>query len=942
MFEKELAKIKADRSGKKPQKKKKKKPKSTPKLETVKPEEKKHEKKAETKEEEIIEKTDLETKEIIHESETEHPFRAEPFKEEEIFEKKKLEIKEVEQERETELYNSINNQQNFKKQIINDEIKMTIENKSTPLIKFESNASAPILRYDLPSPSSYEGRNYIELDLHPEFFKEETDPNIHNLINEFFMKNNGKINTYLTNISAEELQLDLYQLLKVYDIPVETPTFENIQQAITNVVEETPLIAGIAISVQDESHYWFLNGTYYTGTHSNASIKGPYSYSLPPGKDYSDIAAIGIAYRMQGAERKSRTFFWYKDGTVSYGKANDADAGVAPYTCTFPAGKSANDLVGVGISNNNNIIYWYNDGTRSKGTSRNASVETPAPYTLATGKNPNDVLAIGIKHSNNFCYYWYKDGTVSSGSSTVGDSHSHGTVSYTLPAVSIPTDTTTTQDDQTDDDITDLTPQEEFLLYEKKSSLFKNYVQLAFSKGKLIPSFYRSMSGNLKLKFGKIDMRARMFLIETLKLTSFPGDYGAGSVIKTFSLLPKEKTKISVKTWKKSSQTSKEASSILDSYTEDKADEFETSVQTENANASKVEESNAYSIEASADVSWTGGNVSVSGSYEGSTNSQREQSAKTIVNSLEKHAQKASAKREVNIDTSYETTDETGEEILILREIENLNASRTLNFIFRQMNQEYHSLLHLYDIRIGYYSGIPGTMLEYGLNELDRFAINHLNEEVDIADVQEDFIQNDKINENKIDGENIKSSQLINPKNIIEDIIREAYTQVHDYNGDIQSLIEEVNKSDNFGKPYKYFRVKPPKEIHSEGKIEHIGQQVYVLQHAEGEKPYNVRYVDGIIIQKKVVTMKTDGVIVESLLGTANALDDYAIKSQNEDVREQKYKNNKIKLALKIINALIEEKNYSEAIRAYKEFFGVKEGLKLVGELFSDRKLSLD
>lgn len=33
-----------------------------------------------------------------------------------------------------------------------------------PLIEFESDASASILRYDLPSPSSYTGKNFIELD----------------------------------------------------------------------------------------------------------------------------------------------------------------------------------------------------------------------------------------------------------------------------------------------------------------------------------------------------------------------------------------------------------------------------------------------------------------------------------------------------------------------------------------------------------------------------------------------------------------------------------------------------------------------------------------------------------------------------------------------------------------------------------------------------------
>jgi len=44
------------------------------------------------------------------------------------------------------------------------------EKKEMPLMAFESDASAPILRYDVPSPSMYEGRTYVELDLPEDWF----------------------------------------------------------------------------------------------------------------------------------------------------------------------------------------------------------------------------------------------------------------------------------------------------------------------------------------------------------------------------------------------------------------------------------------------------------------------------------------------------------------------------------------------------------------------------------------------------------------------------------------------------------------------------------------------------------------------------------------------------------------------------------------------------
>jgi hypothetical protein len=42
------------------------------------------------------------------------------------------------------------------------------------------------------------------------------------------------------------------------------------------------------------------------------------------------------------------------------------------------------------------------------------------------------------------------------------------------------------------------------------------------------------------------------------------------------------------------------------------------------------------------------------------------------------------------------------EETSFERVIENVNVSRTLNFVFRQVNQEFISLYHLTDVRIAY------------------------------------------------------------------------------------------------------------------------------------------------------------------------------------------------------------------------------------------------
>ena len=67
----------------------------------------------------------------------------------------------------------------------------------------------------------------------------------------------------------------------------------------------------------------------------------------------------------------------------------------------------------------------------------------------------------------------------------------------------------------------------------------------------------------------------------------------------------------------------------------------------------------------------------------------REEFAKNISSALQKHVSKASAKREVQVNTSYEVRTQAGEETSVEREIANINVGATLNFVFRQMNQEF-------------------------------------------------------------------------------------------------------------------------------------------------------------------------------------------------------------------------------------------------------------
>ena len=453
---------------------------------------------------------------------------------------------------------------------------------------------------------------------------------------------------------------------------------------------------------------------------------------------------------------------------------------------------------------------------------------------------------------------------------------------------------------------------------ETKAELFNTILEAAFNQHK-VPVFYKTMGGRVKVDF--VDMPAEalpvLTLVEKYQLSTFPGDYGAGNTAKTISLLPGEERQISVKTWKKSQTSISQASSLLDSYTEDKADEFEEGVQTEDSTTSRREKTSSYHAEAKAEASWGFGSAEISGGTAGSSGGSRESFAKNVMNATEKHAQSSSAKREINVETSYERTAEQGEEETITRTIKNLNASRVLNFVFRQMNQEWHSLLHLRDIRLGFRNGFPGSYREYALYEIPVLVRELLCEEFkDPADL----ISPD-----------VKVGDKVMTKKYLEAVILNEYGEdkVFDYEGNTKTLVETVETSssppadDEAETPaHQYIRVIPPKR-------DGTGKQKYMVRAEKPnpdpnlpplQKEYAVT-VEGIMTAASRITMRTDGLIVESLLGKAAALDQYSLDTQIAVLRRKEAHADRLKTGLKVVDELIKINEPEKAAAAYEKMF---------------------
>lgn len=379
---------------------------------------------------------------------------------------------------------------------------------------------------------------------------------------------------------------------------------------------------------------------------------------------------------------------------------------------------------------------------------------------------------------------------------------------------------------------------------------------------------YTSMYGTPKINYIPAipKIRPRIILVETHRLSSFLGNYGVGRVLSTTSLLPGEKTRITVRSYTKESTKRAEASSILDSFTQESADDFENSMQSEQSQKDASSENFEYHAEASAEAGWGWGSVKVSAGVKGGTNSSREEFSKNASSATAKHAQKASAKRDIQINTSSETTTETGEEQEIIREIQNINVSRTLTFVFRQMNQEFITIHHLIDLRLAFFNGDSTKTREYTLPEL------------------EDLL-NDVVVQGKRD--DVRKAIETEIANILD--YQGKTATPYDFEGQIVNgrlFVEQKSVLDQMGKQV--------------GSYWSFARDLFsVYQDPTGNK---ISGIQGIILGVTKNTMRTDGVIVDTILGGGDGLDSYSHALQDESVRQTKVDNDVKQLGIDVVN----------------------------------------
>ncbi len=405
------------------------------------------------------------------------------------------------------------------------------------------------------------------------------------------------------------------------------------------------------------------------------------------------------------------------------------------------------------------------------------------------------------------------------------------------------------------------------------------------------PRLVQSLKGDYYFDFIpdiKKEIDPKIILIYNCAISSFLGDYGAGATIQTFSLLPGEKTKITIKTYSREETKSQEASSIFDSASQTATTDFEAALQSQRGMTTGLSANQSAYANASAGANigmdGVGANASVGAGVSGGSSQSLNTFANDVANTLQKYGAVKSSQRDVNVTKSRESTEEKGKEEGLERELFNPNLSRVLNFVFRQLNQEYLTLLHITDVKVAFGNGLDEDYLEVPLHNLDSLLERYINPGMMPL-------------KNQTEGSNSGQSY----RGYIKEQILDAFQHTHDYNGKFFNITEEVLDPNNPNMPtgiYRFVR-KPYKDYC----LDLVKKDPVDLKDKFPDIDKGLDHdVEGIIIGKERVIMRTDALIVESLLGQGMALDGFALQMQEQTAREKVLENEKVQLALDIIS----------------------------------------
>jgi hypothetical protein len=396
-------------------------------------------------------------------------------------------------------------------------------------------------------------------------------------------------------------------------------------------------------------------------------------------------------------------------------------------------------------------------------------------------------------------------------------------------------------------------------------------------------------------------------IVEYYNLSLFHGDYGAGRTLNALSLLPGETTTITMQTYKDTSSTTTNTATVFDEITEESAQELEDEIEREQSNESQIENSMSAHVEANASWSGWGASVGISAGFETSNSSARQSMSRSLMRSLNRHATKASSKRTVEVKTTETIESEEGTSTSVSRTLRNINNSKTLTFIFRQMNQEYISALHLIDIKVAYIGGGEGTYAEESISRLDEFVAKYIRaeEESSIASdnsslsdtAASELPGDDEVEMNtgtatSIDKSSEHESRSDLPDGDTKNRSRTKESLVEIVANDIREkarwILDSEGKFRDVLKDYTFTKAERNKGVTNAKEFNILAFNKEMKDEAGTRRNGEKIRVPGFVIATDKIVLRTDAVVTETRLGSGVALDKYGFDLQERDILERK------------------------------------------------------
>lgn len=370
-----------------------------------------------------------------------------------------------------------------------------------------------------------------------------------------------------------------------------------------------------------------------------------------------------------------------------------------------------------------------------------------------------------------------------------------------------------------------------------------------------------------------------IYMVMRMKMATYPGDYGAGTTISTFTLLPGEQTVIQIRDYRHNEATKTTSESVLDSYSEHAMEDLQTTIESSTAFSSEASETDTDTMAAS-----TGGEVGVNlgivkiggeaGAEASSVNTTTEavsQQINTLNNAVSHHTQTADTQRQVEVSTDVTETEISETEKTVTRTLENVNKSCVLNFVVRQLLQRFDTITYLDNVTFAYSNGFDNSRKTGTLSSLDNLLRSVLKDANAVKKVQNDIY-----------------THLCN---------------IPDHTGTRLSFIEEV--VEEHGNCIN--KDQGPKKVHYVRKRQDLVQEV------------NGKRIHGVVLNVTERVMRTPAVIMDAVKGQGFALDCYNQKLQEAAWMGAYLANRKTEQALEIIDAITDP---LEKAKFYNNVFG--------------------